>query len=85
MHTLVAAKLPGAQDRQKLPDPSALAPALQFWQAVELPSRKYWPPPQQTGLPAGVQWSVVPTGQEPVHGEKLVLKDMKSSRPEYMV
>jgi hypothetical protein len=48
-------KLPGAHDRQKLPDPSALVPALQFWHAVLLPSTKYWPPPQHTAAPSGVQ------------------------------
>jgi hypothetical protein len=61
-----------------VPVPSALdVPAGHDWQAVEVPSRKYWPDEQHTAVPVGVQRLVLPwdvqVGVVSAHETKLVL------------
>ena len=78
-------KVPGAHVKQKLPDPSATVPALQFRQVVELPSRKYWPNPQHRAVPVGEQWSVCVALHDAEQGTPMLPFLKKSTLPEYNV
>ena len=52
-----------AQLEQLVVLPKPYVPAGQVWHAVDTPSTKYCPAPQQIAVPLGVQW---PLGVEPV-------------------
>ena len=55
-----------AQVEQLVVLPKPYVPPGQVWHAVDTPSAKYCPAPQQTGVPVGVQW---PKGVVPVMHE----------------
>jgi hypothetical protein len=50
-----ALSLPAWQVALAVPLPSPQLPAAHLWQAVDTPSMKYWPGPQQTKEPGPVQ------------------------------
>ena len=56
-----------AQLEQLVVLPKPYVPPGQVWHAVDTPSTKNCPAPQQTGVPVGVQWTV-PEGHDMVHG-----------------
>jgi len=84
-HVRPCTYVPTAQEMHVLPEPSELVPAEQFWQALLVPSIKYWPPPQHTPVPFVRQWRVWYVLQEPEQGENPGIGFTKSILPLYIV
>jgi hypothetical protein len=73
LQSVPATYCPYSQVVHDVPEPSELKPGGHVWHVESVPSTKYWPAPQQTPAPEGVQCLKKPELQVAVQAVKVLL------------